>query len=142
MKIYELIHVHGAEMLSDDRFHYGEMSILGYFTSREMVASSIERYRHIAGFRDLPNGFTVFEHEIEGDAMTVYVASYYIHDEEYEFEYSRNLGVFISESDARRAIETFRMNNSANWSIDKLEVELNVDKYILDKMYCIHGFDF
>ena len=75
MKIYELIHVHGAEMLSDDRFHYGEMSILGYFTSREMVASSIERYRHIAGFRDYPNGFTVFEHEIEGDAMTVYVAS-------------------------------------------------------------------
>lgn len=61
-----------------------------------MVASSIERYRHIAGFRDYPNGFTVFEHEIEGDAMTVYVASYFIHDEEYEFEYSRNLGVFIS----------------------------------------------
>lgn len=142
MKTYELIHIHGAEMLSDEHFHYGEISILGYFTSPKKVASSIEWYRHIAGFRDYPNGFTVFEHEIEGDSMTVYVASFYIHDEKYEFEYSRNLGVFIAESDACRAIETFRMNNLSAWSNDGLEAELNVDKYILDKMYCIHGFDF
>lgn len=142
MKIYELMHMHGAEELPDDRFHYGDISSLGFFTSTEKVASSIGHYRNIAGFRDYPNGFTVFEHEVEGEATVVYVASYYIHDEEYEFEYSRNLGIFISECDARRAIETFRMNNSANWSIDKLEVELNVDKYILDEMYCIHGFDF
>lgn len=134
--------MHGSEERPDGWFHYGEISLLGFFTSLKKVNSSIERYRNIAGFRDYPNGFTVFEHEIEGEETIVYVSSFYIHDAEYEFEYSRNLGVFKCESDARRAIEIFRTNNSANWSKDKLEVELNVDKYILDEMYCIHGFDF
>lgn len=142
MKIYELMHMHGAEALSDDRFHYGDIAMLGFFTSPEAISASIKQYRNIAGFRDYPNGFVVFEHEIEGDAAEVYVASFYIHDEEYEFEYSRNLGVFICESDAYHAIDTFRQNNLTNWSNDKLEAEINVDKYVLDEMNCIYGFDF
>lgn len=68
--------------------------MLGCFSSAERVAAAIEKYRSIPGFCDYPNGFVVFAHEVEEHAVLVYLANVYIHDAEYEFEYSRNLGVF------------------------------------------------
>lgn len=59
MKIYELVHMHGAETLADGRFHYGDCAMLGCFSSAERVAAAIEKYRSIPGFCDYPNGFVV-----------------------------------------------------------------------------------
>lgn len=142
MKIYELVHMHGAEVLSDGRFHYGDIAALGFFKSFDDVSAAIEHYKNIVGFRNYPNGFVVFEHEIEGDTANIYVAFFYIHDEAYEFEYSRNLGIFPCESDACQAVKTFRQNNFINWDSDKLIAEFGVDNYVLGEMNCTDGFDF
>ena len=63
-------------------------------------------------------------------------------DEEYEFEYSRDLGIFTCESDACHAIKNFRQNNLINWDNDKLVAESGVDKYVLGEMNCTDGFEF
>lgn len=142
MKIYELVHMHRAEVLSDGRFHCGDIAILGFFKSLDEVSTSIKFYKNIEGFRNYPNGFVVFEHEIEGDEASIYVAFFYMHDEEYEFEYSRDLGIFTCESDACHAIKNFRQNNLINWDNDKLVAESGVDKYVLGEMNCTDGFEF
>ena len=134
MKIYELVHMHRAEVLSDGRFHCGDIAILGFFKSLDEVSTTIKFYKNIEGFRNYPNGFVVFEHEIEGDEASIYVAFFYMHDEEYEFEYSRDLGIFTCESDACHAIKNFRQNNLINWDNDKLVAESGVDKYVLGEM--------
>ena len=72
MKIYELVHMHGAETLADGRFHYGDCAMLGCFSSAERVAAAIEKYRSIPGFCDYPNGFVVFAHEVEEHAVLVF----------------------------------------------------------------------
>jgi len=51
----------------------------------------------------IPNGFVVFAHEVEEHAVLVYLANVYIHDAEYEFEYSQNLGVFKNEGNTPRS---------------------------------------
>lgn len=142
MKIYELVHMHRAEVLSDGRFHCGDIAILGFFKSLDEVSTTIKFYKNIEGFRNYPNGFVVFEHEIEGDEASIYVAFFYMHDEEYEFEYSRDLGIFTCESDACHAIKNFRKNNLINWDNDKLVAESGVDKYVLGEMNCTDGFEF
>lgn len=142
MKIYELVHMHRAEVLSDGRFHCGDIAILGFFKSLDEVSTTIKFYKNIEGFRNYPNGFVVFEHEIEGDEAIIYVAFFYMHDEEYEFEYSRDLGIFTCESDACHAIKNFRQNNLINWDNDKLVAESGVDKYVLGEMNCTDGFEF
>ncbi|MFQ9825184.1 MAG: hypothetical protein ACLU3M_00150 [Oscillospiraceae bacterium] len=142
MKIYELVHMHRAEVLSDGRFHCGDIAILGFFKSLDEVSTTIKFYKNIEGFRNYPNGFVVFEHEIEGDEASIYVAFFYMHDEEYEFEYSRDLGIFTCESDACHAIKNFRQNNLINWDNDKLVAESGVDKYVLGEMNCTDGFEF
>ena len=142
MKIYELVHMHRAEVLSDGRFHCGDIAILGFFKSLDEVSTTIKFYKNIEGFRNYPNGFVVFEHEIEGDVASIYVAFFYMHDEEYEFEYSRDLGIFTCESDACHAIKNFRQNNLINWDNDKLVAESGVDKYVLGEMNCTDGFEF
>ena len=142
MKIYELVHMHRAEVLSDGRFHCGDIAILGFFKSLDEVSTTIKFYKNIEGFRNYPNGFFVFEHEIEGDEASIYVAFFYMHDEEYEFEYSRDLGIFTCESDACHAIKNFRQNNLINWDNDKLVAESGVDKYVLGEMNCTDGFEF
>ena len=142
MKIYELVHMHRAEVLSDGRFHCGDIAILGFFKSLDEVSTTIKFYKNIEGFRNYPNGFVVFEHEIEGDEASIYVAFFYMHDEEYEFEYSRDLGIFTCESDACHAIKNFRQNNLINWDNDKLVAESGVDKYVLGEMNCTDGCEF
>ena len=142
MKIYDLVHMHRAEVLSDGRFHCGDIAILGFFKSLDEVSTTIKFYKNIEGFRNYPNGFVVFEHEIEGDEASIYVAFFYMHDEEYEFEYSRDLGIFTCESDACHAIKNFRQNNLINWDNDKLVAESGVDKYVLGEMNCTDGFEF
>ena len=142
MKIYELVHMHRAEVLSDGLFHCGDIAILGFFKSLDEVSTTIKFYKNIEGFRNYPNGFVVFEHEIEGDEASIYVAFFYMHDEEYEFEYSRDLGIFTCESDACHAIKNFRQNNLINWDNDKLVAESGVDKYVLGEMNCTDGFEF
>ena len=142
MKIYELVHMHRAEVLSDGRFHCGDIAILGFFKSLDEVSTTIKFYKNIEGFRNYPNGFVVFEHEIKGDEASIYVAFFYMHDEEYEFEYSRDLGIFTCESDACHAIKNFRQNNLINWDNDKLVAESGVDKYVLGEMNCTDGFEF
>ena len=142
MKIYELVHMHRAEVLSDGRFHCGDIAILGFFKSLDEVSTTIKFYKNIEGFRNYPNGFVVFQHEIEGDEASIYVAFFYMHDEEYEFEYSRDLGIFTCESDACHAIKNFRQNNLINWDNDKLVAESGVDKYVLGEMNCTDGFEF
>ena len=142
MKIYELVPMHRAEVLSDGRFHCGDIAILGFFKSLDEVSTTIKFYKNIEGFRNYPNGFVVFEHEIEGDEASIYVAFFYMHDEEYEFEYSRDLGIFTCESDACHAIKNFRQNNLINWDNDKLVAESGVDKYVLGEMNCTDGFEF
>lgn len=142
MKIYELVHMHRAEVLSDGRFHCGDIAILGFFKSLDEVSTTIKFYKNIEGFRNYPNGFVVFEHEIEGDEASIYVAFFYMHDEEYEFEYSRDLGIFTCESDACHAIKNFRQNNLINWDNDKLVAESGVDKYVLGEMNCTDGYEF
>ena len=142
MKIYELVHMHRAEVLSDGRFHCGDIAILGFFKSLDEVSTTIKFYKNIEGFRNYPNGFVVFEHEIEGDEASIYVAFFYMHDEEYEFEYSRDLGIFTCESDACHAIKNFRQNNLINWDNDKLVAESGVDEYVLGEMNCTDGFEF
>ena len=142
MKIYELVHMHRAEVLSDGRFHCGDIAILGFFKSLDEVSTTIKFYKNIEVFRNYPNGFVVFEHEIEGDEASIYVAFFYMHDEEYEFEYSRDLGIFTCESDACHAIKNFRQNNLINWDNDKLVAESGVDKYVLGEMNCTDGFEF
>lgn len=142
MKIYGLVHMHRAEVLSDGRFHCGDIAILGFFKSLDEVSTTIKFYKNIEGFRNYPNGFVVFEHEIEGDEASIYVAFFYMHDEEYEFEYSRDLGIFTCESDACHAIKNFRQNNLINWDNDKLVAESGVDKYVLGEMNCTDGFEF
>ena len=142
MKIYELVHMHRAEVLSDGRFHCGDIAILGFFKSLDEVSTTIKFYKNIEGFRNYPNGFVVFEHEIEGDEASIYVAFFYMHDEEYEFEYSRDLGIFTCESDACHAIKNFRQNKLINWDNDKLVAESGVDKYVLGEMNCTDGFEF
>lgn len=142
MKIYELVHMHRAEVLSDGRFHCGDIAILGFFKSLDEVSTTTKFYKNIEGFRNYPNGFVVFEHEIEGDEASIYVAFFYMHDEEYEFEYSRDLGIFTCESDACHAIKNFRQNNLINWDNDKLVAESGVDKYVLGEMNCTDGFEF
>ena len=142
MKMYELVHMHRAEVLSDGRFHCGDIAILGFFKSLDEVSTTIKFYKNIEGFRNYPNGFVVFEHEIEGDEASIYVAFFYMHDEEYEFEYSRDLGIFTCESDACHAIKNFRQNNLINWDNDKLVAESGVDKYVLGEMNCTDGFEF
>ena len=142
MKIYELVHMHRAEVLSDGRFHCGDIAILGFFKSLDEVSTTIKFYKNIEGFRNYPNGFVVFEHEIEGDEASIYVAFFYMHDEEYEFDYSRDLGIFTCESDACHAIKNFRQNNLINWDNDKLVAESGVDKYVLGEMNCTDGFEF
>jgi hypothetical protein len=134
--------MHRAEVLSDGRFHCGDIAILGFFKSLDEVSTTIKFYKNIEGFRNYPNGFVVFEHEIEGDEASIYVAFFYMHDEEYEFEYSRDLGIFTCESDACHAIKNFRQNNLINWDNDKLVAESGVDKYVLGEMNCTDGFEF
>lgn len=142
MRIYELVHMHKAETLADGRFHYGDCAMLGCFSSVERVAAAIEKYRSISGFRDYPNGFVVFAHEVEAYAARVYLANVYIHDAKYEFEYSRNLGIFQNEGDAQLAVAAFRQDNSMQWEADGLLVEWSVDQYALDERLCTEGFDY
>lgn len=132
--------MHGADMLPDGRFHYGDISMLVFFTSWSGMQAAIAQYKEIPGFRDYPNGFVVFEHQIE-DTDCVYFAQFYAHDAEFEFEFVQSLGIFTNERDANRAVETFRQNNAANWADDHLIVELTVDLYRLNEMHCIYGFN-
>lgn len=143
MKIYELVHMHGAETLADGRFILrGLRDARLAFRRRSGWQQQSEKYRSIPGFCDYPNGFVVFAHEVEEHAVLVYLANVYIHDAEYEFEYSQNLGVFKNEGDARLAVEVFRQDNSTWWEVDGLIVEWSVDQYTLDEMNCIDGFEY
>ena len=45
MKIYELVHMHRAEVLSDGRFHCGDIAILGFFKSLDEVSTTIKFYK-------------------------------------------------------------------------------------------------
>ena len=51
---------------------------LAFFKSLDEVSTTIKFYKNIEGFRNYPNGFVVFEHEIEGDEASIYVA-FFLH---------------------------------------------------------------
>ena len=141
MKIYELVHMHGAETLADGRFHYGDCAMLGCFSSAERVAAAIEKYRSIPGFCDYPNGFVVFAHEVEEHAVLVYQPMSTFTMRNMNLNIAGTSVYLKNEGDARLAVEVFRQDNSTWWEVDGLIV-WSVDQYTLDEMNCIDGFEY
>ena len=106
------------------------------------IARCSAAFRRRSGWQQQSKSIAAFPAFVEEHAVLVYLANVYIHDAEYEFEYSQNLGVFKNEGDARLAVEVFRQDNSTRWEVDGLIVEWSVDQYTLDEMNCIDGFEY
>ena len=125
MKVYELQHV-----------HFGEIKMLGFFSNMKKCADAIEKSREREEFRDFPTGFVTFERTVP-DCRAVYLAAVYIHDEDCEFEYTHEIGLFSKEFDATNAAQSFIERNRGRLESDETEglcIELLIDTYKLDEM--------
>jgi len=58
-KVYMLLHIHLMEDRREDAKN------LGIYSSKKKVFEEIKKYKTLAGFKDHPRGFHVYEYEID-----------------------------------------------------------------------------
>lgn len=136
MIVYELTHVfqnHGSEMVCAPKG-------LGFFPSLEGAEQVMADYRRLPGFCSFPDGFVIRCRSVIG-AFTerLYEALAYFHTEDYAEEYTLELGLFGEESEAERAIQSFRAENQlplgGSWVL-----ELIVNQEVIGRRSWCEGF--
>ncbi len=63
MRVFLLQHSHPLEDSEDYK-------VLGIYSSEGNALLAIDRYRRLPGFRDWPDGFSIDQWELDGDAWT------------------------------------------------------------------------
>ena len=123
MRIFRLKHIYDTV-----GYTIASPTTVGYFSSYEKAIEAIDYYRSIDGYKEYPNGFIVEECFVEiTDSVEftgVYEAFFSFSDNDDEYEYQGELGVFASEVEAERAIEVHKVLNSDNILKSELKKEL------------------
>lgn len=139
MTVFELTHFpvrnHGGELFFTPKD-------LGIYVSYEDVQEAIRYYNTQPGFRDMPTGYCIRRRSVIGecDVQVVFEAMAYFHSSDYEEEYSRELGLFAEEAEARHSMDTFRQDNAELLASGEFENELLVNRRVIGRREWAEGF--
>lgn len=67
-------------------------------------------------------------------------AQVYFHTDDYDYEYSIELGLFADKAAADEAMSTYVQENTALFNVPDLVVEKIVNRCIIDKREWLEGF--
>ena len=127
MRIFEVIHVH--DVADDD---IPDIKSLGYFSKYENACAVINHRKTVVGFEDYPNGFIIIPHDIDEEVKNIYVLWLAVHDEEYQYDFERTIGLYTSMEAAEKAKQEFCKFNASHILKCKLVVEVNIDEATID----------
>ena len=138
MIVYELTHF----------FHWfnGQLILeplaLGLYSSFSSTQQAIQYYITQPGFRDQPEAFSVRQREVNGivEHQEIFETMVYFHTEDYEYEYSVEIGLFGDEAIAHEALSLYVRENMHLFNIPDLVAERIVNRCILDKREWSEGF--
>lgn len=138
MRIFNLNHIY----ISTKNTNIEEKN-LGYFSSKNILDEKIKYFCTLKGFCNYPNGFLVQIIDIEDTPYVnyIYEVILYIHDELYNYEYTNDLGIFLSPEKAENSLKLFKEVNSEFLSSMQLNTEFIIDKYEIDKCEWNEGFE-
>lgn len=139
MFVYELTHIHANTGNGDTYDQKG----LGLYTNYSSVCEAIDFFKTLPGFRDYPEGFILRRREVFGVyAGVAYEAIVCFYTEDYEVEYSLELGLFGREQDAQKAIDVFCSENASLFreGLGKAETILNC--CVLNRREWSDGYDY
>ena len=138
MIVYELTHlfhrINGSIVL--------EPISLGLFSSLDRIKEAMQYYFSKPGFCDNPEGFSIRQREVNGTIANfeIFEAIAYFHTDDYEYEYSSELGLWGKEALSTEAMDLFVQNNRHLFNIQDLIAEKIVNRRILDKNEWAEGF--
>lgn len=139
MTVYELRHTffrHKDEIV-------GSVSDLGLYSTIEQAENAIQYYVTQPGFKDNQDAFSVRERPVTGECNDgiVYEAMVYFHSEDYEFEYTAELGLYGDEEAANEKMKKHCADNQRIINAKDVIVEKLVNECILDQRTWAEGFD-
>lgn len=112
MLVYYLQHRHisgtyGYENLYDTK-------ALGYFKSKKELKKAISYYKTLPGFADYKNSFEIITYHFKckrSSLKCVYVVDCEQENVDDSYDLVTNIGVFLKETDAQKALQEFRKKN-------------------------------
>ena len=115
---------------------------LGLYASYDSAQQAIQHYITQPGFRDCPEAFSIRQREIKGFVKNseFFEAQVYFHTDDYDYEYSIELGLFADKAAADEAMSTYVQENTALFNVPDLVVEKIVNRCIIDKREWLEGF--
>lgn len=138
MIVYELVHcfhrVNGHMVLNP--------LALGLYSSINSVQQAIQYYISKPGFHDNPEAFSVRQRNVQGlvEGLEIFETIVYFHTNDYEYEYTVELGLFGKEALAHDALSTFVQENIPLFNVQDLVVEKIINCCILDRREWSEGF--
>lgn len=139
MVVFELLHTY---YIYKEKPYYSLRS-LGFFDTKEALDAAVLYYLDKPGYVDAPDAFIIRTREILGyvGGNIFFESLVYAHTEDCEdYEYTIELGLYSREEDAKLALQNFQSNNKSFYNNTMFEIEEIVNKLILNKKYCEHGF--
>ena len=109
-------------------------SLIGFYTSKDIVDHTVNKYRMLEGYRDYPDDFLITEYEIAENVMQAFVVFHEYSDE--EFDYPTLIGVFSTEEDAIKA----QMVAIKEQPFAQYPDGFTIDNYELNKDFWTEGF--
>lgn len=139
MILYELNHV----FFRNEGAIWGDSRNLGIYSSVEQVENAIRYYSTQPGFKDNQDAFSVRERPVIGECSDgiVYEAMVYFHSEDYEFEYTAELGLWGDEKTAAAKVEKYCADNSRLLNAKDIIAEKLANKCRIDQRTWFEGFD-
>ncbi len=139
MIVYELSHI----FFRNEGSLIASPKSLGIFDSKESMEKAIQYFKLQPGFCDNPEAFSVQRRPVVGNVkdMTVFEAMVYYHTEDYECEFSVELGLFGDKNAAEDAVSTYCEDNVPLVNLQDLIVERIVNECVIGQKTCFEGFD-
>ena len=119
-----------------------EPLVLGFYSSVDNVQKAVQYYISKPGFCDNTKAFSVRQLEVKGafEGPGIFEVIVYFHTDDYEYEYTVELGLFGNEALAYEALTIFVHENRHLFDIEDLIVEKIVNYCILDQREWAEGF--
>ncbi len=139
MEVFELVHTY--YIYKGDIYY--SLRLLGFFSNMDKVKDAVTYYKTKPGYCDTPNGFAIRRRKIIGDVAdnTFFEVMVYSHTYGYEdYEYTAELGLFASKSDAVNALAQYHADNEIFFGNTMMEIEEIVNAHTMDTRYCEEGF--
>ncbi len=139
MTLYELRHA----FFRNEGEIVGSISALGLYSTIEQVENAIHYYIMQPGFKDNSDAFSIRERAVVGECKDgiVYEAMVFFHSDNYEFEYTAELGLYGDEEVANGKVKKHCADNQRMLNARDVIVERLVNKCRIDQRTVLGGFD-